>query len=82
MWTATIRGAAGLVIVTFIMWLTATVVQPVVGMATSGPHAGHESVQRVGNYFAALSVDNLVLLGALAVGIFLLGRAAVESRLG
>lgn len=82
MWTTVVRGAIGLPLVVFGMWLLAKLVQPIVDAAMAGPNASDPSVQRVGGYFAALTVDNLVLLGAIAVGLAFLASAAVERRLG
>jgi len=82
MWIAVVKSAIGLVTVTVGMWLLAQLVQPMVAIATSGPNASAQSVQRVGGYFTALTVDNLVLIGAVAVGLAFLARAAVEARLG
>jgi thiol:disulfide interchange protein len=82
MWIAVVKSAIGLVTVTVGMWLLAKLVQPMVTIATSGPNASAASVQRVGGYFNALTVDNLVLVGAVAVGLAFLARAAVEARLG
>lgn len=82
MWTSIARSAIALCAITFMMWMLRRVLTPILTAANSGPHADAESVQRVGGYFGALTLDNLVLLGALAVAIFLLGRAAVERRVG
>jgi len=82
MWTAVVKAAISLPTVAFGMWLLAQLLQPMVSIATSGPNASAQSVQRVGSYFGALTVDNLVLVGALAVGFAFLARAAVEARLG
>lgn len=80
MWTAVIRAAIGLPLTVFLMWLLAQIIAPIVDFAMSGPNASEPSVQRVGGYFTALTVDNLVLIGALAVGLYLLTRAAVERN--
>lgn len=82
MWAAFARSGIYLAALTFMMWVTAQIIAPIVDMAKGGPHSGAPSVSRVGGYFDALTVDNLVLLAALAVGIYLLGRAAVERQLG
>lgn len=81
MWTAMAKAALALPVLTFLMWVLVQILNPILDMANSGPHADASSVTRIGNYFAALTVDNLVLLAALGVGIYLLGRAAVERRL-
>ena len=75
MWVSTIRSAIALPVVVFVMWLTVQVIGPILDIANAGPHADAESVQRVGGYFAMLTVDNLVLVGAFAVGIYAIGRA-------
>ena len=80
MWVSTIRSAIALPVVVFVMWLTVQVIGPILDIANAGPHADAESVQRVGGYFAMLTVDNLVLVGAFAVGIYAIGRAAAERR--
>lgn len=82
MWTSVARSALSLVVVTFMMWMLTQILAPILDVANAGPHANAESVQRVGGYFSALTLDNLVLLGGLSVGIYLLGRAAVERRVG
>jgi hypothetical protein len=82
MWTAIIRGAVYLVVLTFLMWLLPQILAPITDIATAGDYGSAQSVVRVNSYFAALTVENLTLIGALAVGIYLLGRAAVERRLG
>lgn len=80
MWAAMARAAIYLVAITFLMWVLRRILDPIISMATAGPHADAASVTRVGGYFGAMTLDNLTLLGALAVAIFLLGRAAVEQR--
>lgn len=82
MWTSIIRGAIALPTTVFAMWLLVQMIDPIVDLGLQGPNADAASVQRVGGYFQALTVDNLVLVGALAVGLFLLARAAVERRVG
>lgn len=66
----------------FLMWILTQMLNPVVSMAMSGPHASDPAVERIGGYFQALTLDNLTLLAGLAVGIYVLGRAAVERQLG
>jgi hypothetical protein len=80
MWTSIVRTAIALPTTIFAMWVLAQVVGPIVDFALAGPNADAASVQRVGSYFTALTVDNLVLIGAVAVGLFALTRAAVERR--
>lgn len=82
MWTSIIRAAIALPTTVFAMWLLVQIIDPIVDLGLQGPNADAASVQRVGGYFQALTVDNLVLVGALAVGLFLLARAAVERRVG
>jgi hypothetical protein len=81
MWTAFARGGIALAVLAFLMRVLRWTLDPVLDAATTGPNASASSVQRLGGYFAALSVDNLTLIAALGVGIFLLGRAAAERRL-
>lgn len=82
MWTSFARGGMALAVLTFMMWVLTKILDPILSMANSGPHADASSVQRIGGYFSALTLDNLVLVAGVAVGIFLLGRAAVERRVG
>lgn len=81
MWTAIARSGLALAVLTFLMWVLVRIISPIMTFATSGPHSDAPSVQRIGGYFSALTLDNLVLISAVAVGIYLLGRAAVERRL-
>lgn len=81
MWTGLARAGIALPALTFLMWVLVQILDGILGVATTGPHADAESVERVGGYFQLMTVDNLVLLAGLAVGIYLLGRAAVERRL-
>jgi len=80
MWVTFIRGAFGLVVVAFLMWVTTLILGPITNFATSGPHAQHESVVTIAGWFDVLTLDNLTLLGGLAVGLYLLSRAVVERR--
>lgn len=82
MWTAFIKAGAGFAVLTFMMWLLVTILDPIMGFAAAGPHADAESVVRIKSYFDAMTLDNLTLLGGLATGIYLLGRSAVERQLG
>ena len=82
MWTAFIRSVIGLAGLSFLMFILVQILNPILSIATSGPSADAPSVVRVGSYFQALTLDNLTLLAALAVGIALLGAAATERRLG
>lgn len=81
MWTALGKGGLALAILSFMMWALRKILNPITDMATSGPHADAESVQRIGGYFAALTTENLVLLVGIGIGIYLLSRAAVERSL-
>lgn len=81
MWTAFVRSAIYLIAIVFLMRVLRWILDPVIAVATSGPHASDPAVQQVGGYFGALSLNNLTVIGGLAVAIFLLGRAAVEQRL-
>lgn len=82
MWTAIIRAAIGLVVVTFLAFLTPVVLDPMLDIAMAGEYASNSHVVNVNGYFNALTEANLTLIGALAVAVFLIGRAAVERRLG
>lgn len=82
MWTAFVKGAAYLGALTFMMVVLTWILSPILSMANSGPNADAPSVERVGGYFAALTESNLILIAGLAVGIYLISRAAVELRLG
>lgn len=81
MWTSVAHSGLALAVLTFLMWVLRKILTPVVDAATSGPHASEPSVQQVSGYFAALTQDNLILLAALGVGIFFIGRAAAERNL-
>lgn len=82
MWTAIIRGVIGLVVVTFLAFLTPVVIAPMLDIAMAGEYATNSYVVNVNGYFNALTEANLTLIGVLAVAVFLVGRAAVERRLG
>lgn len=82
MWVSVARGGIGLVILVFLMWVLRTTLDMIVPHATTGDYADAASVTRVAGYFGAMTLENLTLIAALAVGIFLLGRAAVERRVG
>lgn len=82
MWTSFARAGLYLVALVFLMFVVVQLLGPIVDMATSGPHSSAESVKRVGGYFNAMTLENLTLLAGVAVGIYLLGRAAVERDLG
>jgi len=81
MWVAIAKSALSLGVLTFLMWVLTQLLAPVLDLATTGPNADASSVQRIGGYFNALTLDNLVLIAGLAVGVYLLGRAVVERRL-
>jgi len=82
MWTAIIRGAIALVVVTFIAFLTPVILGPMLEIGMAGDYSSASEVVRVHGYLTALTEANLTLIGALAVAVFLVGRAAVERRLG
>lgn len=82
MWVSFARAGIYLVALTFLMWVLRSILDRVIPFALAGPNANAASVQRVSTYFGALTLDNLTLLVALAVGIYLLGRAATERNLG
>ena len=82
MWTAFIRGVVAMAALTFLMTVLTWVLGPILSFANSGPQSDAASVERVAGYFAALTQNNLILIAGLAVGIFLISRAAVELRLG
>ncbi len=80
MWVTFIRSAFGLVVVAFLMWVTTLILGPLTDFATRGPHADHSTVVTISGWFDVLSLDNLTLIGGLAVGLYLLSRAVVERR--
>jgi len=80
MWVTFIRSAFGLVVIAFMMWVTTLIVGPITTFATAGPHADHSTVVTIAAWFDVLSLDNLTLIGGLAVGLYLLNRAVVERR--
>jgi hypothetical protein len=81
MWVSLARGGGlSLAALAFMMWILRKILDPVIDMATSGPHAGHSTVQRISTYFAAMTLENLTLIAGLGVGLYLLGRAASERR--
>jgi hypothetical protein len=82
MWVSIARGGMGLFILVFLMWVLRTVLDAVVPHATAGEYADAASVTRIAGYFSALTLENLTLIAALAVGVYLLGRATVERRVG
>lgn len=82
MWTAIIRAAIALVVVTFLAWLTPVILDPMLEIGMAGDYATASEVVRVHGYLTALTEANLTVIGALAVAVFLVGRAAVERRLG
>jgi hypothetical protein len=82
MWTAIARGGIGLVMLLFLMWVLRTTLDIIIPMGTAGAYGDAASVARVSGYFGAMTIENLTLIAALAVGVFLLGRAAVERRVG
>lgn len=82
MWAAVARGGLGLVALVFLMWALRESLDLIVGEATAGSYGDPTTVQRVAGYFSAMTLENLTLLAALAVAVYLLGRAAVERQLG
>lgn len=80
MWTSIARAGLALAFLALLMRVLRWILDPIVDFATSGPHSGAESVTVIGGWFAALSVNNLTLIAGLGVGIYLLGRAAVERK--
>lgn len=80
MWTALIKGGIGLAALTFMMQVLAWILSPILGVATAGEYASAPSVVRIESYFGVLSLNNLVLLAGLAVGVMLLHHAVVERR--
>lgn len=82
MWTAFAKGGLGLAVLVFLMQVLRWILTPILDVATSGPNSDAESVVRVGSYFSALTLENLVLIAAIAVAIALIGRAVVERRVG
>lgn len=80
MWTSLIKSGLALAVVVFGAQVLAWVLNPILAVANSGPNADAPSVVRVGSYFSVLSLDNLVLLGGLAVAVALIGGAVVERR--
>lgn len=82
MWASLARGGLGLAVLTFLMWALRETLDLIVGEATAGSYGDPATVQRVAGYFSAMTLENLTLLAALAVGTYVLGRAAVERQLG
>ncbi len=83
MWIALLRGGGlGLAMLTFLMWVLRQMLEPILGFATSGPHADASSVQTISGWFAMLTVENLTLIAVLGVALHLIGRAATERRAG
>lgn len=80
MWVSLIRGTVALAALTFMSWVLVKVLNPILEVANAGPHADHDAVVRIGGYFELLTVENVTLISALAVAVYLLGRAAVERR--
>lgn len=80
MWTAFARGGLALAFLALLMQTLRWILDPITDLATSGPHSGAESVSVIGGWFSSLSVNNLTLIAALGVGIYILGRAAVERK--
>jgi len=82
MWVTLFRSAFALGILGFLMWALTHVLSPLTNTATSGPNADHETVTQIATLFNMMTLDNLTLLAAVAVGLFLIYRATLESRLG
>lgn len=81
MWTAVARAGLAITVLPFVMWMLRNILDPVLDFATAGPHASDPSVVRIGSYFSAMTLDNLVLISGIGIAIWLLGRAAAERRL-
>jgi len=82
-WVALARdGALAIVVLSFLAWVLAKLLGPVLDFAMSGPNANHATVQRIGGYFQLLTVDNLTFIMVAAAGIALLGHAATQRRVG
>lgn len=82
MWVSVARGGIGLVVLLFLMWVLRETLDLIIPHATTGEYADAASVTRIAGYFSAMTLENLTLIAALAVGIYLLGRAAVERSVG
>ncbi|MFB6201308.1 MAG: hypothetical protein ABEI98_04785 [Halorhabdus sp.] len=82
MWVSVARGGIALVVLTFLMWVLRETLNMIIPHATAGKYANAASVTRIAGYFSALTLQNLTLIAALAIGIYLLGRAAVERQVG
>ena len=82
MWVSVIRAAFAMGVLALMMYVLATILDPIVGHATSGPNAEAETVTQIGGWFNVLTVDNLTLLAGLAIGLFLVHRAVVERQVG
>lgn len=83
MWASIIRGVLALGFLAFLMFiLVVGIIDPITQFAMAGPQSDAESAQRLASYFNAMTVNNLTLIGGLAVAIYLIGRAVVEQQLG
>lgn len=82
MWVSLIRAVVELGPLMLMMVVLAAAVSRLAGFATSGPNADHETVGQLSQMFDVMTVDNLTLLAALAVVLFLLWRATLEGRTG
>jgi hypothetical protein len=82
MWVSVARGGLATVILVFLMWALRTVLDQIIPHATTGDYADASSVTRIAGYFGALTLENLTLIAGLAIGVYLLGRATVERRVG
>lgn len=81
MWASIARSAIALIVLTFMAWLLNVILQPMIDTAMASDYAGAQAVQTTHTFFQALTVANLTLIAAFAVGAYLLGRAAVEANL-
>jgi uncharacterized membrane protein YjgN (DUF898 family) len=81
MWIAIARAAIALVLLPFLMWVLVIVLDAILDVATSGSHADADSVVRISSYFDILTLENLVVLAGIAIGVYLIGRAASERGL-
>lgn len=82
MWVTLLRAVFELGALMLLMVVLAAAIAPIVDFATSGPNADHETVGQLGSMFDVMTVDNLTLLAAVAVILFLLWRATLEGRTG
>lgn len=82
MWVSLIRSTFAIGALGLMMFVLAYILSELTSFATSGPNADHETVVQLSTMFDAMTVDNLTLLAAFAVVLFLLWRATVEGQRG